>query len=573
MFAAARKAAKELISSLPVNADDNLNLPAQSLPEKYSLLQLYERLALDDEKRSKDDKLANLLILTSCLGSSSRLTTSTSDSDPISNLSLWISRAILPDGTFVLNKDGDQTLSSKQRIHSGFLAKQTGTLGLRSLNFLHALTPPSLDPPPPIDNAILLSVLTFTNDEDPWTTSSARSQALNFLSHYTSQTHSSSFLITYLLQSVIRPLFSKSRPSTITSSGRKAMPSSLPPKHHDFTAEQTSKPWKYSAPYSLALLEFAVQSTLDELITAHWSLLIPPLLTLLDDTSTYIRVRGLNLTTSFLPRLPRKILLQSGLSSVFEDAIFPSLSWLPNLTPLGESLDILPAAYQALYTLLETLHPPPSISPSPSPNTPLSLSASSEKGKQAEQEQARQSQKARLAFLDKLFRTGIFPSYTHASTHPSLVCILLSALSTIVQKMGIHSVKHLKDIIPMLSAVLCDPFATSDEDLMLEGVKALKVAVLNCWPRLGEEGWRVEVVRCCVVGWKGVCEALGGEGKGREDGDELRKIQEEIKVAGRLLVKAVAVHEEVDFATELRPLIEVDAKLVEDVFGITTPTK
>jgi hypothetical protein len=69
MFAAARKAAKELISSLPVNADDNLNLPAQckphhpseshlltclALPEKYSLLQLYERLALDDEKRSKD---------------------------------------------------------------------------------------------------------------------------------------------------------------------------------------------------------------------------------------------------------------------------------------------------------------------------------------------------------------------------------------------------------------------------------------------------------------------------------------------------------------------------------------
>lgn len=38
------------------------------------------------------------------------------------------------------------------------------------------------------------------------------------------------------------------------------MPSSLPPKHHDFTTEQTSKPWKYEAPYSLALLEFCVEN-------------------------------------------------------------------------------------------------------------------------------------------------------------------------------------------------------------------------------------------------------------------------------------------------------------------------
>src|SRR5437868_3404455 len=69
MFATARKAAKDLISSLPVNAEDDLNLPSQcktahipwihfltclALPEEYSLLQLYERLAIDDENRSKE---------------------------------------------------------------------------------------------------------------------------------------------------------------------------------------------------------------------------------------------------------------------------------------------------------------------------------------------------------------------------------------------------------------------------------------------------------------------------------------------------------------------------------------
>jgi len=88
MFAAARKAAKDLISSLPVNAEDDLNLPAQckpqipsethsltclGLPEKYSLLQLYERLAIDDEKRSKEvflslgSNISKTIILTSSI--------------------------------------------------------------------------------------------------------------------------------------------------------------------------------------------------------------------------------------------------------------------------------------------------------------------------------------------------------------------------------------------------------------------------------------------------------------------------------------------------------------------------
>jgi len=172
-------------------------------------------------------------------------------------------------------------------------------------------------------------------------------------------------------------------------------------------------------------------------------------------------------------------------------------------------------------------------------------------------------------------RQGVFSSYAHASTHPDIVGVLISALSALVQRMGIHSVKHLKDMIPILSAVMTDPFATSHEWLLMEAVKTVKTAVLNCWPRMGEEGWRNEVVKCLVVGWKGVARALEEEEGAKEDEGEysLVKIREEIKVVGRLLVKAVEVHEEVDFRTELKPLIEVDAKMVEDVFGITTSSQ
>jgi hypothetical protein len=192
---------------------------------------------------------------------------------------------------------------------------------------------------------------------------------------------------------------------------------------------------------------------------------------------------------------------------------------------------LVPAAYEALFALCDV-------------RFPASDSNENEGGK-----------KERTKFLDKLLRKGILAGYAYASEHPSIVEILLTQTKLLIDKMGITSVKHLKDLIPIISTVLTDPFASSKPSLLLAGLRCLQSLILNAWPRVREEGSRIEIVRGLVVCWRMVC----------EDGKEGEGLKNEIKNTGRLLVKAVGG--EVDMKEELRPLFEVDGS-VGEVFGI-----
>jgi hypothetical protein len=197
---------------------------------------------------------------------------------------------------------------------------------------------------------------------------------------------------------------------------------------------------------------------------------------------------------------------------------------------LEESVVLVPAAYEALFALCDVRFP---------------ASDSNENG----------DGKERTKFLDKLLRKGILAGYAYASEHPSIVEILLIQTKLLIDKMGITSVKHLKDLIPIISTVLTDPFGASKPSLLLAGLRCLQSLILNAWPRVREEGSRIEIVRGLVVCWRMVC----------EDGKAGEGLKNEIKNTGRLLVKAVGG--EVDMKEELRPLFEVDGS-VGEVFGI-----
>ncbi len=162
-----------------------------------------------------------------------------------------------------------------------------------------------------------------------------------------------------------------------------------------------------------------------ELAKAYFYLYIPPLLTILDSTITPIRSRALSILATFIPLLPAKTLIQTGLAEVFEDAVTPTLMFLPNLTPVDESVLLLDGAYQDLIVLGSTLY-------STEPE------ASLKKKKLPEQEEKR------IKFWDRLIRKGILTGNAHANEHPAIVEVLLRHLSTIVSELGIYSVKHLK---------------------------------------------------------------------------------------------------------------------------------
>ncbi|EKD21679.1 uncharacterized protein L3040_004901 [Drepanopeziza brunnea f. sp. 'multigermtubi'] len=549
MFESVRTAVKAQLQN-KVNVNE-AELLSSLLPESYSLAQICDELVTDE------DQLESLLILSGCFDEFERLQREDNDEESSIKLSLWVSKAIVPGGDCVSENEAFEDKPSSSRNEALRLAQRKGTLGLKSLQVLCRLN----DSVP--DTRVLLSVLAFTSQKDPWTTSESASIAQQFFSLPSIQRYTSNpeFIPQKLLQEFTRPLFSASKPESITTAGRKAMPSTAPPKRHDFVNEKKSQPWRYEVPYSIAVLEWAVQNASDEIILTSWPLIIPPLLTLLDTPTTPLLVRGLNLTTTFLPRLSTKpqLLTQTGLFSVFEEAILPTTLYLPSITPLEDSLLILPAAYSALFALYTARFQP---TPHPSPaktETETEMGTVKATINRSSKAIAETEQHQRLHFLDRVFRRGILPaaSHTSSSSHSSAITIVLLAhVSPIVEKLGMHAVKHLKSIIPMLAQAFCVP----RYDLIQQALRTLQVVILNCWARIGEEAWRIEVVRMLVV-----CkETVHVFQLGRED-VRMARLWESMAVVGRLLVRAVEGR--VDMREELRPLVEADAE-VGEVFGI-----
>jgi hypothetical protein len=151
----------------------------------------------------------------------------------------------------------------------------------------------------------------------------------------------------------------------------------------------------------------------------------PVLLTLLDETQTSLKLRALVIFDDFWTRCPDGLMESTGLASVFEDAIFPAVMYLPNLTPLDESLQILGAAYPALLALGNIK----STAPKTHKDAPLRTPPFTE-------------MQAKL--LDKIIREGLIIGYHHAREYTQLVALFCNELRRVVLGMGILAVKHLK---------------------------------------------------------------------------------------------------------------------------------
>lgn len=159
-----------------------------------------------------------------------------------------------------------------------------------------------------------------------------------------------------------------------------------------------------------------------ELVRIHWPLFTPVLLALVDDPDTAVRARGLVLLQTFVASVPDggRLLHTTGLDSVLADAVFPTLLFLPRLTPENESLQLLAPAYAALLGLASAAaagHGPCAHGLPPKPAADL---------------------------LDRILRQGIYPGYFHASEHIRIVEELVRQTGRVVAAMGVYAVKHLK---------------------------------------------------------------------------------------------------------------------------------
>ncbi|KAK3944819.1 mitochondrial CCA tRNA nucleotidyltransferase [Diplogelasinospora grovesii] len=346
-----------------------------------------------------------------------------------------------------------------------------------------------------LDTQVLFTLVAFTDDDrDGWSTPELRGKAETILEkHLLPTPDRREYLMLEMLQSYLRPLFSRSRPATITSSGRRAEYNKDGRGRGGVGDDsRRTKPWKFEDLRAVPGFNWVVNTADKEFVSKNWPLFIPVLLTLLDERSIRIKARGLSLTTTFLTKLPGKTLEQTGLSQVFEDAILPSLlSYLPTLTPEDESVQILKPAFEALLWLAK--------------------------------KQEREDRKRKL--LDKMLREGVFAAYFHAREHIKIVTLLCEVVGGVVKELGLHSVKHLKDLVPMLSEIMTDPFAPLSPTVLLSAVRALQVVVLMCWPRFitPDQPCADNVLEAVVVCWLNVTDADAGQPNAEEVQNKLRE--------------------------------------------------
>ncbi|KAI5363243.1 putative Poly A polymerase, head domain, Tti2 family, Nucleotidyltransferase superfamily [Septoria linicola] len=335
-------------------------------------------------------------------------------------------------------------------------------------------------------------------------------------------------LIRHFLKLTIRPLFTKAAPATVTEQGRKVTTERLPEKlTMSSMDDSTKKPWKSAKDaYSLDILKWVVHSLDEKTVADVWPMVIPPLLTLLDDWEARYKRIGADLTAALLAATPPPLLERTGLGEVFEQALMPCLTYLPTITSEQDSIPLLSSTYPALLTLAHKRFPP-SEQPNTAPLTPQN--------------------RARTKLLDTIIRKGIIYGYTHCgTTHPAIATILFTHLAIYIRDLGIDCVKHLKFLIPMLSEALSSPLGTATVPMLVSATEALQAVIENAWPRMLV--YRGEVLKGVTMCWIKIEDVKGTE--------ELRgKLRETVRMLGD------AVEGECEFEEEMRVLVGADGRL------------
>ncbi|RYP89249.1 hypothetical protein DL770_004468 [Monosporascus sp. CRB-9-2] len=414
-----------------------------------------------------------------------------------------------------------------------------GTLGLKILSKLRAKHHIKLGA------STLISITAFINTEDPWTTTESASldrELLDECFQPQPQEQRTKFITEDILSNFLRPLFSKSRPATVTASGRKA--EFVEPSRYDNASAEAEarKPWKYGQRYAITVFEWAVLQSDEQLLQKSWYLFTPVLLALLDEPQTALKVRALDIFRAFWTRCPGDLMRQTGLAQVFEDAVFPAVLYLPSLTPESESIAILNAAYPALIAMaginLESTADEPQSNP---------------KFTEAQQK-----------LLDKIIREGILVGYNHASEHIRLVELFCEKLRSVVNGMGILAIKHLKNLIPMVSEIMTDPFGTQHPPSLLSAIRLLQAMMSTCWPRVPH--YCNEIIKALMLCWLNI-----EEEDAFPDGDLGRaSLKSELTKAADML-SAVMQAANMDMEERIAPLVEKESQLRE-LFKISHET-
>ncbi|PSN62099.1 tRNA nucleotidyltransferase [Corynespora cassiicola Philippines] len=241
----------------------------------------------------------------------------------------------------------------------------------------------------------------------------------------------------------------------------------------------------------ITFLEWTISALGPEDINKNIRRLVPPILTLVSAIEIPHKAKGCHLLAMLIHSAPPDTLSRTGYDGVFQDALWPLFTFLPTLTPEPDSVTLLPPAFTALLNLQQKV--------------------GGEK------------------MLDRLVRDTVFAPLDHApfSSYPKLAQVLVGHLELLMEALGIESVKHLKFAVPLLAAVLRDPFVMAYPPLSNAAARALQAVVRNGHPRIGEGGYVRDVVGGVAVAWARCGQVVSGEVEG--DKEAVKAVQGELQ--------------------------------------------
>lgn len=334
-------------------------------------------------------------------------------------------------------------------------------------------------------------------------------------------------LIRHFLTLTIRPLFLKTSNPGVTAQGRKVEGSKDLPKRKMGVQNMDAPVWKGAKEaYVFDVLRWVVGDLRREKVGEVWPLVIPPLLTLVDDWEVKYKVLGAEFVGELLKVVDPELLKRTGLGEVFEEALMGCLGYLPPSSEAEEATRLLEVVYPALIALGRVKYPEGGIKTS----TPQEI------------------QRQRTKFLDKVLRDGIFYGISHCGNHPKILILLFEQLAMFLDELGIEAVKHIQYILPLLTETLSHPLGKASMPMLQRAVEAMQALIRNCWPRM--EKYRGEVLKGVTICWLAV----------EKDDDAAAK---ELRVALKNTVQLLraAVKEEHDLQSEYEVLVEADNRL------------
>ncbi|KAF7118140.1 hypothetical protein CNMCM5793_007533 [Aspergillus hiratsukae] len=518
----------------------------------------------------------NLLVAQAFLTRQSSKSLSESDENAVNHLYRWASELAIPSADFATTEIGASDVD-KSAIRENKLQLELAVSVLAALDSLLRIQKSAHA------TDVITALASFTSEQDSWTTWDTYMKSKRILQIFSTDVRGEadgSFwsLVERILKERIKPVFAKTKNPAITAEGRKNFHPVPLPRFDASIIDPATKPWKISDVYATTVLAWVIaqyQAKDRPQLEAHFPLLVPPILALIDDDSVAYKTRGCILLNQLLTPIRGSgsdILQRTNLASVFEDAVRPCLLSLPSITPEDDAIKLLGVAYPALLSLLQTNY-----------HTTTSRSA------------ANTNRDKYISSVTRTLRENLISSFHHISStnrtstssfasfpYPRLSTLLVDQMYPLLLELGIHTTKYLQEIVPLLYSTLSNPFGTAYQPLLLSAVAVTRAVVLNAHPRLWR--WRGEILGALCSCWLRVIEEEGEIAeravKGRSTGEDqetntaLTKLKKELRGAVYLLRFALENPAQADgdagqleakaaIRKELQELVDADESLAD----------